>query len=688
MCLSIVSTELLEEEKQIQNVLYHHIDNFSHIKFNAGAGAGKTYALIESLKHIINVHGAKLKYHNQNILCITYTNVATDEIRGRLGNSRLVKVSTIHEQLWGLIKDYQKQLIEIHKENIQRQLINLNYEVYEDESTTDYREFRSLDHKDEFIELMISKKNIFYRNIDKSVAEVRNVFQDLIEQFPNILTSKARFSKTVKKLYKIRNYTESLAKIEANRNGYTRVNYDSKFNNDILHKMIISHDTLLDYALTLVERFDILKQIIINKYPYILIDEYQDTDQRVVTLIKVLADYANMQEYNSFIGYFGDTAQNIYDTGIGNRIDELHPNLESIDKNFNRRSAVKIINVINNIRNDNIQQVSIYQDSDCGSIDFYQGDRESINTFIESCKQEWNINRSNKLHCLVLKNELVAKYNGFQDIYDKFRVTNYYKKNWESINSELLSNDLSKLGNVQILIYKILDLKFNLENSKTSIPTIIKEDIYKPLQFNFKEIFYLVEQLKSITGASLEEYIQALFAIYQDTDRKGFKEVVEDLFSRLNDYSYDGFIDYLLDQLYDNIDTDEELEGAKQNLSQLLSRSFVEYQAWFDFINKKEKNSDVMYHTYHGTKGEEYENVVIIMENSFRGNDNKFSTFFTDFNNAADLQGATLESFLNTRNLLYVACSRSRKNLRIFYLDDVSNFRNNIENIFGQVSNF
>lgn len=57
MCLKNTSAELLEEEKQIQVTINNHIDNFSHIKFNAGAGAGKTHALKESLIYIVNWRG-------------------------------------------------------------------------------------------------------------------------------------------------------------------------------------------------------------------------------------------------------------------------------------------------------------------------------------------------------------------------------------------------------------------------------------------------------------------------------------------------------------------------------------------------------------------------------------------------------------------------------------------------------
>ncbi len=42
-----------------------------------------------------------------------------------------------------------------------------------------------------------------------------------------------------------------------------------------------------------------------------------------------------------------------------------------------------------------------------------------------------------------------------------------------------------------------------------------------------------------------------------------------------------------------------------------------------------------------------------------------------------------IAKFENTRNLLYVSCSRAIKNLRILYLDDTSDFQGSIIEIFG-----
>jgi DNA helicase-2/ATP-dependent DNA helicase PcrA len=673
MCLKNPSQELLETEKQVQVDINNSIDNFEHIIFNAGAGAGKTHALIESLKYIIQKNGDRLKSHNQNIICITYTNVATNEIKERLGNSDLVKVSTIHERLWDLIQSYQKQLVEIHKENVENLLSILTEELNENSLFTSLTE----ENKNSFKTVMISNRDIFRKNRDKPAQAFKSVMNEFLNNLSTLTNNVTNFKKLVSIIYKIEDYNFCLDKIyEATDKKYKFVNYLSKYNNDILHKMIISHDTLLDYAFKIIERYSTLQQIIINKYPYVLVDEYQDTHQNVVKILKLLSDYADENSNKFFVAYFGDTAQNIYNDGIGDNINTLHPNLIRIDKIHNRRSTQEIIEVINRIRHDNIKQESIYEDSSCGSVEFCIGDSENIENFISHYKQEWNIGQDNKLHCLVLTNKLVAKYNGFENIYEKFSSTDYYKKNWENINTELLSNDITKLGNVANLFYRVLKFKYNLENSKTPLTSIIKYEMYN--NFNLDDIDKLIQLLKSIRGSNLQRYFVSMFDIYSTTGNENYKKIIKDLLNIENEPNCDGLLGYLLNEFYRDIEEDK-IEIAKENLKQLLTTNYQEYERWYRFINK-EANEEIIYHTYHGTKGEEYENVIIIMENKFGLDRTKFSDFFTNYNQ--ELNGDELKKFTNTRNLLYVACSRAIKNLRILYLDDITVFRNNIETIF------
>lgn len=679
MSLTQESLDAIQEEKQIQQDIFDAIESYQNIIFNAGAGAGKTYSLIESLKYIINNKGEKLAYHNQNIICITYTNVATDEIKERLGNTKLVKVSTIHERLWDLISPYRKQLVEIHSEKLNEELGIIQSEL---DTEAKFQAYRDIHDKDTFIDLMIESKSIYYQNKDKNAAGFKIAIKDFLnEEFHGLLGNVSNFKSLIGKLYKIKNYQICLEKIE--RGEYKQVVYDARYNNDRLHKMMISHDTLLEYAYSLIDRYDMVKQIIIDKYPFFLVDEYQDTAEKVIRILKLLDDHSQQINHNLFIGYFGDTAQNIYDTGVGKRIFELHTGLTSINKRFNRRSTNEIIQVINSIRNDTIDQVSIFSDADGGSVKFYHGGQDSIDDFIGHYKTEWEINHDNKLHCLVLTNELVAKYNRFENIFQKLKATPYYRTNWKSIKTELLDHDISKLGEIPNLLYRLVDFKQKIENPKTPIIDILSDKTYKHLTFaKLKELIVL---LRSISRSSLKDFVESILHIYSETEIQNFKRVIEELLD-LEVVTIESLVDYMLNKLFPNVEEDA-LESARQTIYEILEVDYNEYIAWFEFVNKIE-NQEIIYHTYHGTKGEEYENVVIVMQNDFGRDRNKFPYFFDNYSNESNLTVNDQEKFVNTKNLLYVSCSRAIKNLRILYIDEITDFQNGIEAIFGDIHEY
>lgn len=74
---------------------------------DAGAGSGKTYSLISALNHLRSEEWRRtLRANRQLIACITYTNVAKDEILERTEHDELLRVATIHEFLWSQIRDY------------------------------------------------------------------------------------------------------------------------------------------------------------------------------------------------------------------------------------------------------------------------------------------------------------------------------------------------------------------------------------------------------------------------------------------------------------------------------------------------------------------------------------------------------------------------------------------------------
>jgi DNA helicase II / ATP-dependent DNA helicase PcrA len=84
--------------------------NRKSFRLEAGAGAGKTYSLIEALKYLIHNRGKEFLRQHQRIACITYTNVATSEIQSRTDRHPVISSSTIHAFCWSSIKSFQPLL--------------------------------------------------------------------------------------------------------------------------------------------------------------------------------------------------------------------------------------------------------------------------------------------------------------------------------------------------------------------------------------------------------------------------------------------------------------------------------------------------------------------------------------------------------------------------------------------------
>jgi DNA helicase II / ATP-dependent DNA helicase PcrA len=73
----------------------------------AGAGSGKTTSLVKALSHLRHTRKKDLLTRGQRIACITYTEVAVNEIWGDVGSDSLFRVSTIHSFLWSVARPFQ-----------------------------------------------------------------------------------------------------------------------------------------------------------------------------------------------------------------------------------------------------------------------------------------------------------------------------------------------------------------------------------------------------------------------------------------------------------------------------------------------------------------------------------------------------------------------------------------------------
>lgn len=688
-------------ELKIQVRIFKHIDDFKSFRFNAGAGAGKTYTLIETLKYV-TINKIAATKSPQKIACITYTNVAVNEIQNRLGNSDVVHVSTIHEILWEIIKKAQPELLICHKDKIKGTIERINTDLMSSGKTNFFNDLDEL-LQEEFIEFAMQTKDLFYQSKKLNAALFKNAYNDTKIKKPDglreYLKNVTNFQYTVALFYKKQQLETCLEKIVAGTE--KRVNYDSKANLDRLHYMKFSHDTLLEYSLKLIETYPTLSRIIIDSYPYFFIDEYQDTHNNVIKFIKAIHEYATQNNKKWMVGYFGDTAQSIYDNGVGRRIVDLHDGLINIDKIFNRRSHQQIIDVANNIRADEIIQKPIFHDKNKGSTSFFYNTSEDKlitsqkflseykNDLIKDSKESGAMNNEEtKIHCLVLTNKLMASFNGFSDVYEVYQNSGIY---YDNLNTQVLSKQLEKLHPTILNIYHFIKLYQDIQKSIVSY-----YDIFGSSSKNmaFSKASMMIRELEEEELTSLKDWVILIIGLLENSDIK--ETLSKALINRVHYeqdklISADVFQETWLDSINTLMNVDSEDENtATEKVNSILTLPIKSLVNWVNFIDGIEV-SDISYHTYHGTKGEEYKNVAIILEHNFGiKNKDKFKNYFkviqqnTTEKESLFANPKAHEKHINTQNLLYVACSRAVKNLRVLYLDDISEIQEGIDTIFGK----
>ncbi|GAB3660129.1 DEAD/DEAH box-containing ATP-dependent helicase [Glycomyces tarimensis] len=89
------------------------LESGTNFRLEAGAGAGKTTALRRALQTILKDRTRYLPRPDQQIACMTFTNVAREEILKETDAHPAVFVDTIHGFLWAMIKPFQKDMREI-----------------------------------------------------------------------------------------------------------------------------------------------------------------------------------------------------------------------------------------------------------------------------------------------------------------------------------------------------------------------------------------------------------------------------------------------------------------------------------------------------------------------------------------------------------------------------------------------
>jgi DNA helicase II / ATP-dependent DNA helicase PcrA len=614
----------LSLEPEVQEI-FQLIDVGKNFLLSGGAGSGKTYSLVSVIRQVI------AENPTARVACMTYTNAAVKEIEERVNHKNL-NVSTIHDFLWDNIKHFQKEL----KEAI-----------------------ITLANNEEVSKISIDELN------------------PILENYFDLLPDGVQYKEFLR-----------------------------------VREGIISHDELLIVANYLFEKYPKLSSIVKDKYKFIFIDEYQDTSKAVVD---TFLTHFKKSERKNIIGFFGDAMQSIYEDGIGNldeyKGDELGTVIE-VPKKQNRRNPQLVIDLANKLRTDGIRQEpstdlnapniveGLVKQGTILFLHSTDGDISKVEKHLEE-NYNWNFKNPKETKELNLTHNLIADKAGFRtlmDIYDKDPVIGLKSEILEKIKYNKKNNKPEIEIEEDDTFDSVVD-KFQLKNREKQlkkdilIADPIKAGLYNQLKDKlFSEVrkIYLNkdaliddkkqdEDDENKKGSKRDNLIKHLFKIqinislYQNkkyneflraTDfrfkitsiesKRTLKENIESLIN-VGDKTIEEVITVANDKGICLID--DKLIDFKEKKEYLYNRvkdvRFSEFQKLYEYLE-----GQTPFSTQHKTKGTEFNNVLVILDNGGWNNYN-FGNLFLETGSASVLE--------RTQKLFYVCCTRAKENLAVFF---------------------
>jgi DNA helicase-2/ATP-dependent DNA helicase PcrA len=210
-----------EADRKLRQILDARLPGFTMV---AGAGSGKTTSLVKALAHILTSRGDELRVGVRKVTCITYTEIAAQEIANELANDSIVHVSTIHSFLWTVVKPFQRDIRQWVKGRAQSRLQ----------------------------ELVDEQAGFSIRIGQKRREDTAARIQRLTDQIPEI--------------DKTNSFTYGTA------SDYGRG--------------VLGHEDIITMVPELIVTKPLLAKLVARQYPIIFVDESQDTLPEVVTCLK------------------------------------------------------------------------------------------------------------------------------------------------------------------------------------------------------------------------------------------------------------------------------------------------------------------------------------------------------------------------------------------------------------------
>ena len=587
-------------DRQKEAVLY----NEGPLLIIAGAGAGKTKTLTTKIAYLIEENDVL----PSNILAITFTNKAAKEMKDRIirligSIGYQIQTSTFHS--FGL---------KLLKENYERLGFDKNFVIMDSDDS-----------------LTIVKKILKDMDLDPKIYNPRAI-RNKISSCKNELISPKAHSR-----YTVSPYEEIVCKV-----------YE-KYQEKLMKNNAVDFDDLLILPIKLFEENKDILEKYQEQFKYILIDEYQDTNEAQYKLTKMLSEKYRL------ITCVGDDSQSIYSFRGAN-----YKNILNFEKDYkdaktilleqNYRSTSYILNAANDVIKNNKmkKEKNLWTSRGEGNkVKYYRALSESDEAYyvVKGIKQA------------------ISNGNNYDDIAVLYR-TNAQSRNLEEA---MLKENIPYRVVGSFYFYSRKEIKDLLAYLRLIHNE--KDNISLLRVINTPKRGIGLKTIENLTKKADEENISIYEAITSGKELE-FKKIIE----KLKEVSENVTLTELIDKILTGTGIKEELEKEEditsevrlENLEEFksITKSFEEREGLIsleDFLLEislvsdaeeyKDDTNRVSLMTVHSVKGLEYKDVFIVgMEEGI----------FPHMNSL--MESSEIEE---ERRLAYVAITRAKDNLTI-----------------------
>ncbi len=300
----------------------------------AGAGSGKTKVLTHKIAYLIGEKSVK----PWNILAITFTNKAANEMKERVKNL----VGDTASDIW--MGTFHSICVRILRKTIDRIGFDSSFVIFD---TSDQKS--------------MIKKILKEQNLDDKIFSDKSVLYEISNAKNEMLTPE-KYSAKVNGDFRKAKIAEIFALYQKRLKENNAIDFDDIINFTI--EILLDNPDILEYYS--------------DKFKYVLVDEYQDTNKAQFTLVTLLASkFGN-------ITVVGDNDQGIYSfrgADISNilNFEKDFPGTKIIKLEQNYRCTQSVLNAANEVikNNETKYEKKLWTSNEAGSLPkVYRGDNE------------------------------------------------------------------------------------------------------------------------------------------------------------------------------------------------------------------------------------------------------------------------------------------------------------------------